>query len=128
MKSRYIRTVRNKIPKPRRSKTLYGSFEDSGKYIKCRICGWIVDTTRDLGSSEGTGNYSSDFPVPSEPIGCVDGDYSVAVAQSTLDTVRNGFIGTVIKNDSDGDPITVYYTPRQPSVTRGCPLCGCCSP
>jgi len=111
MKSRYIRTKRTYLPKHRRSRQLYGSFEDSGKWYKCWVCGFIFDITK-IAVGSGKGTSSEDFPIE-------DTD---TVSRNSLSIEGNS---TIIENGADGDPITYYYTPRKATVIGGCPFCGC---
>jgi hypothetical protein len=114
---RYTRYSKSKLPKRKRTIRVPGSFEERNKYVRCWNCGYIVNTERDLGSSDRDGNYSEDFPV-----------YGVAVANSGnspllgLDTLNN--IGIILQNGADATADTDYYTPRMPKVSHGCPFCG----
>jgi hypothetical protein len=97
---------------------LRGSFEDNGKYIRCWNCGFIVNIDRDLGDAEHSGNYETDVSIQAQGL-AMGGTNPVSIMEE-LDT-----IGTIIENGADGNPITDYYTPRLPEVSRGCPFCGC---
>lgn len=113
MKSRYIRTERRKLPNHRRSKQVYGSFEDSGKWFKCWNCGQMFDISK-TSTGSGTGAGCVDFPVED-----LSHDHSTIIGTDT-----QGMVGTIILNGPDDNPITDYYTPRKATVSAGCPLCG----
>jgi hypothetical protein len=114
----YTTYHKTRLPKRKRTIRLKGSFEDKGKYIRCWNCGFIVDTDRDLGDPERSGCYQTDATVYAQTLGM--GGSNV---ESTLDGLD--MIGVLIQNDNTGSPITSYYTPRLPEVSKGCPLCGC---
>jgi hypothetical protein len=118
MNSRYIRTHRSPLPKKVRSKEVFGSFEDSGKYIRCWNCGFLVDTTRNI-SGRGSGKQYEDFS-PSETEVNSSGDADKITL--TIDTIS--MEGVILENGADGNPITDYYTPRKVVVYGGCPFCG----
>jgi hypothetical protein len=116
-KGRYTTYSKMRLPKKRRRIVLQGSFEDTNKHIRCWNCGFIVDTERDMGDPGRTGNYETDMVVSTQPR-----------TGSGLDTNIYGdtlnMVGTLIANGPDGNPVTDYYSPRIPQVSRGCPLCG----
>jgi len=117
-RGRYTNYSTTRTPHRKRTIRVSGSFEDRNKYIRCWNCGFIVDTERDLGDSERSGNYETDAVVYAQPLNF--GGTNPISSMDRLDT-----IGTIIKNGPDGNPITDYYTPRLPEVAKGCPLCGC---
>lgn len=110
-KSRYIHTTRTYLPRHRRSKQLYGSFEDSGKWYKCWNCGFPFDISKHAFGS-GKGTSCEDFPVTYEEMG-----------HSTVLGVEGN--ASIMQNGADGTAITRYYTPRKATVIGGCPFCGC---
>jgi len=60
MKSRFARIIRWKLPRHKRSRRLAGVDEDSGRYLKCWNCGFLIDTkTYGLNSTDGHGNSYS---------------------------------------------------------------------
>jgi len=78
-----------------------------------------VDTDRDMGDPNHSGNYETDMIVESQSRG--GSGLTTVLGMETL-----GMIGTILENDGqDGNPDTDYYTPRIPQVARGCQLCGC---
>lgn len=59
--SRHARYSTRKIPYAKTSKQLYGEKEDTGKYFKCKICGFICDVDRDsLGGDSSQNPLGSD--------------------------------------------------------------------
>ena len=113
-KSRYFRTGRHPLPKKRRSKIEYGSFEDSSKYIRCFRCGFLINTTTaDMGGS-GNGNTYSSFPVLGDT-------NDREMQQTTLDSLER--LGVVTRLQPDGTPMPTY-TPMKSQAISGCPLCG----
>lgn len=117
-KGRYTAYSTTRLPKRKRTIALPGSFEDSGKWVRCWNCGFIVNVDRDLGNQESAGNYETDFYF--EAVSPAGSGESPIIVMDTLDQV-----GPCIVNGLDGDPVTDYYTPRMPQVSKGCPLCGC---
>jgi hypothetical protein len=114
LKSRYIRTHREQLPRKRRSARLYGSFEDSGKWYKCWNCGFQFDISK-ISIGDGNGASCEDFPIEDTDV----------THDSTLGLDRVGIAGVLIELGADDDPITSYYTPRKATVIGGCPFCGC---
>uniref|UniRef100_A0A6M3JL02 Uncharacterized protein n=1 Tax=viral metagenome TaxID=1070528 RepID=A0A6M3JL02_9ZZZZ len=114
---KYTRYSQSTLPKRKRTVRVPGSFEDKNKYLRCWNCGFVVNTERDLGSSDRDGNYQEDFAVVGQSV-TGSGD-SIVLGMDTLDMV-----GIILKNGADGDPITEYYTPRVAKVSHGCALCG----
>ena len=108
------RTIRGR----KRTVTIPGSFEDSGKWLRCWNCGFPVNVDRDLGgSTDQSGNYETEVYLDAvSPAGSGD---SPIIGMDTL-----GMVGPIIENGADDEPITDYYTPRIPLVSHGCPLCG----
>jgi hypothetical protein len=118
-KGRYTTYSTKHWPTRRRRIDIPGSFEDKGKYIRCWNCGFIVDTDRDMGDQNQSGNYETDMVVESQSRTGSGSDTLIS-----MDTL--GMVGVLLKNDGqDGNPVTKYYTPRIPQVSKGCPLCGC---
>jgi hypothetical protein len=117
---RYTRYFKTRLPKRKKTIRVPGSFEDKNKYLRCWNCGFIVNTERDLGSSDRDGNYCEDFAVEGQAVS--GNGVDPILGMETLDGV-----GIVLENGADGDPITDYYTPRVPKVSHGCPLCGVAS-
>lgn len=120
-RGRYTHYSQRRTPQRKRTIHLSGSFEDKNKYIRCWNCGFIVDTERDLGDSETSGNYETDAQVYSQSL--VMGGESPYSTIMVMD--RLGMTGTMILEDANGDAITDYYTPRLPQVNKGCAFCGC---
>jgi hypothetical protein len=118
MNSRYIRTHRSPLPKKKRSEELYGSFEDSGKYIKCWNCGSVIDVTRNI-SGIGNGVRHEDFPIEDLDIRSSGEPKDIVLTMDTLNME-----GVILENGADGNPITDYYTPRKSVALGGCWLCG----
>jgi hypothetical protein len=101
-----------------RNKTmLRGSFEDSGKYARCYNCGFIVNLDRDVGDPERANLKITDAIVKAQTL-----EMGGTNPISTLETL-NG-VGVMLENNAAGSAITDYYTPRLPTVNRGCPFCG----
>jgi len=59
MKSRFVKIIRWKLPRHRRSVKLPGAEEDSGRYLKCWHCGFLIDTQLGLVKIDGHGNSYS---------------------------------------------------------------------
>jgi len=117
-RSRYTDRTTTRLHSRKRTIALPGTGEDSGKWIRCWNCGYIVNVERDMGDTERSGNYEADFPFEALPP-----SYYGTEPVIVLETLNQ--VGTVILNGPDGEPITDYYTPRVPLVSHGCPLCGC---
>jgi len=115
--SRYTNYSQRKTPHRKRRINVPGSFEDKNKYIRCWNCGFIVNTDRDLGDPERSGNYETDAVVNAQTL--VMGGTNPDCSMDTL-----SMVGTLILNDAAGDAITDYYTPRLAEVSKGCPFCG----
>lgn len=118
MKSRYIRTHRSPLPKKVRSKKLPGSFEDSGKYIKCWNCGSVLDVTRNI-SGTGSGVRYEDFPIEDLDVRSSGEPKDITLTMDTL-----SMEGVILEDGADGSSITDYYTPRKAIAFGGCWLCG----
>jgi transcription elongation factor Elf1 len=110
--SRYIRTRRTPLHKKKNVRRLVGSFEDSGKYFKCWVCGAINSIERNIGF-DGYGTTCVDI---------IQEDITKQSNKLTLDSVD--MIGTMIKLGQDSLPITTYYTPREVQTIFGCWSCG----
>lgn len=118
MKSRYIHTSRHRLPRHKQSKRIYGSFEDSNKWVKCHWCGFIVNLQRAVTSTDGSGTYNTDYPVASTlPIANVN---EIQMNICSLSTTSNEYKEFTIIQLGVSD----YYTPRKPMVNGGCPNCG----
>lgn len=121
MDSRYIKTKKSPLPKLKRVRKVYGSFEDTEKYFRCWNCGTINDIARAVGF-DGNGIQVTDVIIPSSP--------STLLRMNDLSTEQKITIGisnlelVMIKNGLDGDPIETYYTPRVTESMRGCFFCG----
>ena len=116
-KSKYVRTVRWKLPRHRRSVRLPGSEEDRGRYIKCWNCGFVVDLSKNLGNSGASGIQVTDFPNPTD---------TAFVGGECFAQWKYPFrLGSVGKNGLTGGVDTYQYTPRKAEAVSGCPLCGC---
>lgn len=59
MRSRFAKIMRWKLPRHRRSVRLPGAEEDTGRYLKCWNCGFLIDTKLGLVGGEGHGNNYS---------------------------------------------------------------------
>jgi hypothetical protein len=144
-KSRYIRYTKHRLPKPKRGSIMPAATtvgtdrvsDEEGKYMRCRNCGFPVDTTRDNPGGTGMGDdgvqvQDFDYDEPnrvfrgSDPLpgnlfnrpALGEGDYNIPV----LDTLD--MIGTAIQLGLDGTADSFTYTPRQIIITSGCPFCG----
>ena len=116
--SRYTTYSTTRLPKKKRRIALPGSFEDSGKWVRCWNCGFIVNVDRDLGNPEKAGNFETVQIL--EAVSPVGSGNDPSIGLDVLDQV-----GTCVKNLSGDIAPDSYYTPRVPQVSRGCPLCGC---
>lgn len=105
---------RSKVPVKPSAKPIYGELEDSGKYFRCKHCGFICNIKRDrLGDGDGrtyndvaeeaTSNFSS-------------GDALSIVLGVTGKSV-------ILQNGANGNPITSYRYNQKLSGSQGCPLC-----
>ena len=101
----------------KRVRWIDGSFEEHRKYVKCWNCGFIVDTTRDLGDPYVDGRYQVplDYIVP-ETFGGSD------IRQIT-GTARMGM--RMVISETEPFVIPVSYIPMKAQVSKGCPCCGC---
>jgi len=108
--SRYIQTMRSKTPRHKRSERVPGSFEDSGKWIKCWNCGFTINLDR-LKASSGSGIIIEDAYAYSDP--------------PTMISLDTGADLPLILLKPSGTPETDYYTPRKSYSVAGCPFCGC---
>ncbi len=116
--SRYRRYHESILPKKKRRIKVWGVDEDTGKFIRCWNCGFIVNTERDLGDPENSGIVLQDVVIPDLPPPHMEGVDDTQYTQMTLDTLDQ--IGTMV------DPnVKAYYTPRASISIRGCSLCGC---
>jgi hypothetical protein len=59
VKSRFSRIIRWRLPRHRRSVRLSGAEEDTGRYLKCWNCGFLIDTQLGLSGTDGNGNSYS---------------------------------------------------------------------
>lgn len=129
-KSRYVRIVKERIPRPRKGITIPASGEETGRWIRCWNCGFPINTDRGMeGSSEAEDfDYSEvnltmrgSNPLPGNRFNrpaLVEGDYNTG----TVDLF--GSMGTAIQLDPDGNADPFTYTPRKVVITGGCPFCG----
>jgi hypothetical protein len=120
--SRYIRTVRTKLPKRKRVVKLHGAFEDDNRWFYCWNCGFINNVDRNA-NFEGYGNEGIDF-IPENPTPQEEYHDLGMMPDNTLNMELVGEIGTVLKTGHDGTPVITYYTPRRVNNTKGCSLCG----
>jgi hypothetical protein len=112
MRSRFIKTDRRPLPKKPRSKKVFGSFEDSNRWIRCWNCNALLDT-------EGNRTLSGDTDgnIYSEVI--IQNDISVTgsiIMELTGNTV-------LMKVDGGGNALPIY-TPHTVTTPRGCWRCG----
>jgi hypothetical protein len=136
MKSRYIKTERHQLPKHKRSEKLYGSYEDSNKYIKCWNCGFILDITRII-TGDGNGvqpidaTPSCSVPIQSPAISGGLGNTTVSYVSPvfsesggllTINEISADYV--LLQEDGGGDPLPTI-TPRLPQAVQGCSFCGC---
>jgi hypothetical protein len=99
---------------------VWGVDDDTGKYIRCWRCGFIVDTTKSLGNPDRNGIVLLDFPVPYTDAPGMEGYDNASYSQATLDFFGGlGVIGTAVE-----EGVTDYYTPRESIAAQGCPMCG----
>lgn len=116
-RGRYTVYHQSRYPTRKRRISVPGSFEDKNKYIRCWNCGFIVNVDRDLGDNERTGNYETDAIVASQP-------RTGSGLSTYIQLDKINMVGYIIINGADGNPVTDYYTPRNPLVSMGCPFCG----
>lgn len=119
--NRHTRYKRNHLPRTKRATQIYGESGDTGKFYRCRFCGFINDIdssaladTADPGDSYPIQEYDGLTLSPQDT-----GD--VRSAFLTLDSPMTGM--TMMLTDPAGVIITIDR-PRYPNVTRGCPQCG----
>lgn len=114
--SRYIKYVRQHIPGYRRAIPRKWTESQSGKYYRCRICGFTCNTDRDrLG--DGTGVYVTDAILPAH-LTAFDGNISSHTL--SISTIKDLHL---IEMDSNGDP-KIFKRNFTTTVTSGCPFCG----
>jgi hypothetical protein len=115
MRSRYIKTDRRPLPKKPRSKKIFGSFEDSNRWIRCWNCDAPLDTQGNrVLSGSVSGNIYFDVVIPVEIY--EGGPQSLEITGETV----------LPQLGPDGLPIPTY-TPRQVTTPRGCWRCGTCN-
>jgi hypothetical protein len=118
-RSRYIKTQRHKLPRHKRSQRLEGSFEDSGRWIRCWNCGFINDLSK-LSLTGESGISVRDFSYENQDLADSGDPNNITLTLDQLDME-----GVVLENGPDGSAVTDYYTPRIPVAVRGCAFCGC---
>ena len=121
--SRYRKyTKSTRIVRKRRIK-VWGVDEDTGTYIRCYRCGFIINVDSNLGNPDYTGIILQDFPIPADGGGSsaphMEGFNAAAYTMSTMDSLSS--IGTAL---AIGAHNTDFYTPRISIAAQGCPLCG----
>ena len=129
MRSRFSHPVKSRLPQHRRSRRVWGAEEDTGRFLKCWNCGFLIDTHLGLSTGDGSGLSYGDRALYTDRIRpsadrYFPSDLRGGVTQLYWD---NPFIlGTIPKNGMDGTPASVStYTPRLVDVAPGCcPLCG----
>ena len=115
--SRYIKTVRTRLPREKRTIRIHGAFEDSGKYQRCWNCGFIVDMTR-LGGSGHGGDSTVSYAIASS-IESGKGDKVLSIGMDTLSAQ-----GVIMENGPAGTPRAVPEHVMS-EIVGGCPSCGC---
>lgn len=112
--NRHAIYAKHSLPPPPRSSELYGKGEDSGKWFKCRFCGWPCNSDRDA-IGDGVGYVLKDAPIPNYyPLDNGDPLNSIIVIRTLEDAV------TINENDTISEYEHNHYT--QPIT--GCPNCG----
>jgi hypothetical protein len=105
----------------RKSRILKGSYEDSGRYLKCHYCGFINDRERlSLPNSSGVNPHW--VQIPDTEISCSGDPNKVIVANQTLEAAE---CAVLLATRNDGESKIDYYHPRLPRVVAGCAFCGC---
>jgi len=115
--SRYIKTTKTRVPKFKRVRPVFGSFEDSDLYYKCWNCGFTCKKDRD---AIGTGSGVSTTGFVDIPFG-VDNPSSIQLILDSLHQERS----MLLEYGMDGETPVVYMTSNRSNVTTGCPFCGC---
>ena len=109
-----------RITRKRKSRILKGSYEDSGRYLKCHNCGFINDRERlSLPNSSGVNPHYEIIP-DTERV-CF-GDPNKATIRNRLITAEDAYL---LKTRNDGETKIDYYHPMLPRVVAGCAFCGC---
>ena len=138
-KSKYIQIKQSRVPTRKRSRKVFGSGEDDGKWFRCWNCGFINNIDRNaVGDGSGLSyQYTQDgvtYPVKDVeyqlPRDIVDtladgsffADGSMDASGSHLQSVTMGGskIGSTGKMTIQSEYITV-----EPVANSGCSFCGC---
>jgi len=115
VRSRFIKTIRWRLPRHKRSKRLFGAEEDRGRWLKCWNCGFLIDTNMGLGSGDESGIRVTDIPSPSisPPIN---------PSGSMICFFDHPFLAGVLLNEDVAEIITFVH--RKAEAVAGCPFCG----
>jgi hypothetical protein len=100
----------------KRSPQVKGKFEDSGKYVRCRRCGFHIDTTKEV-TEMGSRYFLPDAISPR-----LSGDPMLV----NMYFDNYDMVGSMQELGGDGLAKTDYYEPRRAIVCIGkvCPFCG----
>ncbi len=152
--SRYRKYLRSPAVCHKRRIKVWGVDQDTGKYIRCWRCGFIVDTTKSLGNPDYTGivlldQYSqvTDFVTMNTTGTAVgnaklshvsapnmEGYNNATYQQATLDFFGIDMTAVTLASIDQAPGMVAgqgataaYYTPRQSISAQGCPMCGLCN-
>lgn len=105
----------------RHTSQVKGSFEDSGKYIKCWNCGHINSSSLSGGTGDGrrAKNFNPDLRSP-----VCSGDPKLV----TIKIDGYNMSGAIYNLELDGSKRKDYYEPRKATLNTanlGCKFCGC---
>jgi len=106
-----------KVRDHRRTKRIFGTDEDAGRWYRCHHCGFVLDREKnpeafqDMNARAGNHNAYDETAYESTP-----GRYN------TISTVRESREVTLVLIDAAGDDQAVLTYPELNFV--GCPLCG----
>ena len=115
--SKYSRKFKQRFRDRKRIIHKPGAEEESGKWIKCYVCGFPINLDK-LKLTDKSGDVYSDF---FEPDLNITGSGDALRAIPVLDSIDD--IGVVLETGPDGNPITKYDTPRTMDPKSGCPFC-----
>jgi len=104
------------LPKKARAIPIQGKFEDSNKYFRCKICGFICNADRDrTGPGEGVTQKDATELAGMDLVASGDQFSPVIYMDDPF---------TILQNNADDDPIGEYRHNNYPYVYAGCPNCG----
>ena len=117
----YRKPHKKPLPKRSRTRPIYGTGDDEGKYFNCWHCGFVCNSERDeLGDSESeAGDEHLDAPNLCKP--------HSQLANSGAGVHLGGGIGgyhVALKFGADESTAETVVHLYKSDISRGCPFCG----